>query len=95
MTETLWAVVIGGLIAILGSAATQILLFWLNERMEKQQRRRVAIEFAAASFQRGLQLCGEEETIEPATAVAIEHVDSYSDDWLRRLVGIGKDAANR
>lgn len=44
MSETLWAVTIGGLIAIAGSAATQLTMFWLNKRKEKQDRRFRALE---------------------------------------------------
>ena len=37
MSETLLAVIIGGAIAVVGSAVTQILLFWLTGRREKQE----------------------------------------------------------
>jgi len=50
MSETLQAVIIGGVIAIVGSAATQTVLFWLNNRKERKRRLRFARQQYAKSI---------------------------------------------
>ena len=74
MSETLWAVVIGGLIAIAGSAATQLLLFWLNNRKEKKQR---VLRYAEMIGETGLDLDDMSEEEFQAMKKAINDDDIY------------------
>jgi len=82
MNEVLLAAFIG---AVFGGFVTQITMFLLTSRKEKQDRKRLAIENLAAVFARG------EGKIEPAMTDAIEHVEGLSDDELVAITGIAKE----
>lgn len=93
MNETLLAVIIGGAIAIVGSAVTQLLLFWLNSRRERHARRRLAIENQVKAMLRVDEKRAEDAGIDvhdpdEIIAQAIKNVDKYSDDELSGVMAI-------
>lgn len=98
MSETLLAVIIGGAIAVIGSASTQFLLFWLNGRKEKQNRRRLAIEYATKAsieLQRELEGMNSErkkkrKDLDEIIALSIKKVDGYSDDEISGVIAISQ-----
>jgi len=82
MSETLWAVIIGGLIAILGSAATQILLFWLNSRKERKERRLKAFELFGS-----YQVYLDKNEFDKWYPLFDEGFENFSDERIASLIG--------
>lgn len=88
MSETLFAVIIGGAIAVVGSAATQLILFWLNGRRETQERRRIAIEHSATAM--ALYPENQDRDGEDLINAAVFKVNTYNDDQMSAVIGMAR-----
>lgn len=91
MSETLLAAFLGG---AFGGFVTQLVIFWLTGRKEKRQRRRLALEYAAA-LEYGnmpLMLLKFGGDISDTYRRVIAEVDKLSDDEIAVLVGLLKQA---
>ena len=81
MNETLIAVIIGGTIAIVGSAATQIILFWLTGRREKKGRRRLLLEYRGRMMTKKAFLeKRDQKDMTKSMFASIEESKRFSDD---------------
>jgi len=89
MSETLLAVIIGGLLAIAGSAVTQIILFWLQGRREKKERRLRLLE------NMGYLGADDDDDSGEFTRLTKKVAEDYDDELVAILTGALREGIDR
>lgn len=88
MSETLWGVVIGGAIAVIGSAVTQLLLFALDNRQKSKEQRMQTLKYLAKSEIAAMLHEGADATVtNERIRVWAEQVGTHSDAQIAANLG--------
>ena len=93
MSDAQWVflgAISGGFIAVVGSAVTQIVLFWMNERRERKERRRMFLEYRARQMTKLWDKTGDESISEDKIFAEIEKSSGLSDDRISVIIGMLK-----